>query len=86
MNIGRNIRMNQLIALLLLGAALAACTPPPEEPKKVEAEGREETRSIRNTKEIGYSGDAIADRLDKALDASEAQAQQMKEAQEAAGQ
>lgn len=33
--------------------------------------GREETRSIRATEALGYSGDAIADQVDAALDASE---------------
>jgi len=59
------------MASLLLVAAIAACAddePPPPEP---EARGRAETRSIRNTEAIGYSGDAIADKLDASLEAQE---------------
>jgi PBP1b-binding outer membrane lipoprotein LpoB len=50
---------------------LAACSD--DETRRVEREqkGREETRSIRHTEAVGYSGDAIADKVDSALDKSE---------------
>ncbi|ORE88892.1 hypothetical protein ATO7_03415 [Oceanococcus atlanticus] len=44
------------------------------------AQGREETRNIRNTQAIGYSGDAIADKLDAALDANDARNDRLREA------
>jgi hypothetical protein len=59
-----------LIAALLL-LPLAACQPTPE-PKKVDQpQGRAETQGIRNTEAIGYAGDAIADKVDGALDAND---------------
>jgi hypothetical protein len=36
-----------------------------------EKEGRAETRNIRNTESIGYSGDAISNKIDSVLDANE---------------
>jgi hypothetical protein len=61
-------------------AALAGCSPPAEEPVAAQApEGREETRNIRNTEAVGYSGPAIADRVDAALDAGEARDRQLRE-------
>ena len=55
--------------LLLLALLIAACSqdePPP--PEKKQPQGRAETQSIRNTEAVGYSGNAIADKVDKALD------------------
>lgn len=58
-----------LIAALLL--PLAACQPNAE-PKKVDdAQGRAETQGIRNTEAIGYAGDAIANKVDGALNAND---------------
>lgn len=59
-----------LIASLLLGACSSGDEPPP--PKKA-PEGRAETRAIRNTEAVGYSGKAIADKVDKALKANDDQ-------------
>lgn len=59
-------------ALAAVALFLAACSrdePPPEE--KREPQGRAETRSIRNTDAVGYSGSAIADKVDGALTANE---------------
>lgn len=55
-----------LLASLLLSACGGGEPSPPAEP-----EGREETRSIRNTEAIGYAGGAIADKVDGALDAND---------------
>ena len=73
--------MNKSILVLLLALVAAGCDAPPEQRKAQESGGREETRGIRNTKNIGYSGDAIADKVDGALNAAEANAQQMKDAE-----
>lgn len=59
-----------LIASLLLGACNSNDESPP--PKKA-PEGRAETRSIRNTEAVGYSGKAIADKVDSALKANDEQ-------------
>ena len=58
---------NLLLALPLL-AMLAACDTSSSDTPKPQIGGREETKGIRNTREIGVSGDAIADHVDKALD------------------
>ena len=59
----------------LVGALLlAACShdePPP--PPKKEKQGRAETQSIRNTEAIGYSGNAIANKVDDALNKNDQQ-------------
>lgn len=62
----------------LLVLALAACgseeAPPPG---RDAPQGREETRGIRNAEAVGYSGDAIADKVDASLDASEQRKREM---------
>jgi thiamine biosynthesis lipoprotein ApbE len=67
------------ILLLVASLVLAGCSskedpPPPPKAK----EGRAETQSIRNTQAIGYSGKAIADKVDAALKAND---EQVKKAQ-----
>ena len=57
-------------ATFLLMLLLAACSPPPEDPPPSN-QGRPETRGIRATEGIGYSGNAIANKVDKALDAND---------------
>lgn len=54
------------ITLLL---ALCACSaqPPPETPAAAET-GHTETASIRATEQVGYAGDAVADKVDAALE------------------
>ncbi len=71
-----------LVAALL--GALSACggSEPPSEPTA--QEGREETRTIRNTEAVGYGGDAIADKLDATLDANDQRKEDMDQAIEAA--
>ena len=61
---------NLLLALPLL-AMLAACDTSSSDTPKPQIGGREETKGIRNTREIGVSGDAIADHVDKALDGND---------------
>jgi len=53
-----------ILALALLAAACGEDEPPSEAPPP---QGRAETRSIRNTEAVGYSGNAIADKVDGAL-------------------
>jgi hypothetical protein len=64
--------------LLVLSLALVAChkdePPPVDKPK---AQGRAETKSIRNTQAIGYDGKAIADKIDAALDKNDQHAKEV---------
>lgn len=75
--------MIRSLGLLLAMLLLSACSAE-EEPAREAApvEGRAETRSIRNTEAIGYSGNAIADKVDGALDASEKRKEEMDRAAE----
>jgi major membrane immunogen (membrane-anchored lipoprotein) len=66
----RHFITTSLIAASLL---LSACgKKEPDQPVKPIA-GREETRGIRNTDAIGYSGSAIANKVDGALNANDQQ-------------
>lgn len=67
-------RFHGLMLSAVLLASVSACDRPEPEPTRSppSPQGREETRGIRNTEAIGYSGDAIADKLDAALDANDA--------------
>ncbi|MFA5938268.1 MAG: hypothetical protein WC809_02840 [Sinimarinibacterium sp.] len=70
------------LAAALLG--LGGCGQSPEEPRKPRStEGREETRNIRNTEAIGYAGNAIADKVDSALDTNDQRKEQLDEELEA---
>lgn len=64
--------MNTRIVLLAL--ALGACSaeepPPPAAPAP---QGRAETQSIRNTEAVGYGGNAVADKVDEALNKNDEQ-------------
>ena len=71
---------NALTTALVLAALLAGCSKPEEPVADRKPEGREETRGIRNTEAIGYSGDAIADKLDSALDANDARNRELERA------
>ena len=68
----------RILPFVLLFAACSQDEPPPE---NKEPQGRAETRSIRNTEAVGYSGSAIADKMDAGLDAHE---QRIKEQEQAA--
>lgn len=60
------------ISTLLLILILAACSAPEEPPvEEKPPQGRAETQSIRNTEAIGYSGNAVADKVDAALTKTE---------------
>lgn len=74
--------MNRILLALPLLLSLSACEVGTSDAPAPVVEGREETQGIRNTREIGVAGDAIADRVDSALDASDAHAQRMKELEE----
>lgn len=64
--------MKKTMSVLVAATLLAACSAeePPPPPEKA-PEGRAETRNIRNTDAVGYSGSAIADKVDKGLDAQD---------------
>lgn len=70
--------MRQIIAPTLIAASflLSACGEKapevPDAPVKPKV-GREETQGIRNTDAIGYSGSAIANKVDGALNAADQQ-------------
>lgn len=68
--------------LLLLAVILTACSAQ-EEPEKKAPEGRAETRSIRNTGAVGYSGSEIADKVDGALNANDERIRQQEKETEA---
>lgn len=60
------------ISTLLLILILAACSAPEEPPVEEKSpQGRAETQNIRNTEAVGYSGKAIADKVDGALTKTE---------------
>jgi hypothetical protein len=72
--------MRIAVLVLTTGLLLIACKPEEPVADKREPQGREETRSIRNTEAIGYSGEAIADKVDSALDANDQRNQQLQQA------
>lgn len=59
------------LTLAVLLTTLTACGKQPEVPKPGEPQSRAETQPIRNTEAVGYAGDAIADKVDGALDAND---------------
>lgn len=74
-----------IVCAAAVTVALVACHPK-ESPQHVDdtpQQGRDETRGIRNTEAIGYAGNAIADKVDGALDAND-QAKARLDAAEAA--
>lgn len=67
----RHLIMPGLFTMSLL---LAACGSSQQEaPPPKAKEGRAETQGIRNTDAIGYSGSAIANKVDGALNANDQQ-------------
>ncbi|AXQ28622.1 hypothetical protein D0B54_07980 [Solimonas sp. K1W22B-7] len=75
----------RLAILALSGLCLLAACSKPTEPAADEAkpQGREETRGIRNTEAIGYSGNAIADKVDTVIETNEQRMDQLNKAVEA---
>lgn len=71
-----------VITALALAAALCGCQPGDSTPRVDDPPpGREETRGIRNTEAVGYAGDAIANKVDAALDASDAAKKRLDDAE-----
>ena len=67
----RDLTMPGLLAVSLL---LGACGSSQQEaPPPKAQQGRAETQGIRNTDAIGYSGSAIANKVDGALNANDQQ-------------
>lgn len=67
-------------AVAVLGLGMAACTKQ-EPPKPIISDtGRPETRSVEAANAVGYNGTAMRQKLDKALDANDAQAKKMDQA------
>lgn len=73
--------MLKILPMALLCAGLAACGGSSQSEQSDTQDGRDETRNIRNTEAIGYSGDAIADKVDGALDAHDGRREQLDEAE-----
>lgn len=66
--------------IAVFGMGMAACTKQ-EPPKPIVSDtGRPETRSVEAANAIGYNGTAMRQKLDKALDANDAQAKKMDQA------
>jgi poly(3-hydroxybutyrate) depolymerase len=73
------LRIFAVIAMVA-GLGVAACSKP-EPPKPIISKtGRPETRSVEALNAVGYNGTAIRQKLDKALDANDAQTQKMNQA------
>ncbi|MGH8446503.1 MAG: hypothetical protein ACREVL_14620 [Solimonas sp.] len=73
------MKRSMVMGLACTLALLAGCHPK-DKPQHVDEQppqGREETRGIRNTEAVGYAGDAIADKVDKVLDANDAAKQKI---------
>jgi hypothetical protein len=65
------------IMSLMMGLGITACSKP-EPPKPIISDtGRPETRSVEAVNAIGYNGTAMRQKLDKALDANDAQTKKM---------
>lgn len=70
--------LTTIIAASLLG--LSGCGKSADEPPQPRStQGREETRNIRDTEAVGYSGDAVANQVDAALDANDQRKEQLDE-------
>lgn len=68
------------ITVIATSIICSACSPPDKSKDHKVEQGREETRTIRNTKSIGYSGNAIANKVDSALTSSEESAKKTEDA------
>lgn len=72
--------LKAVFAVLVLVASGGCERPEPTADRP--AEGRPETRHIRNVEAIGYGGDAIADKIDGAIEAQEQRPKSLEEALE----
>ena len=70
--------LRPMMLALFVASALSACggddanpDKPGRQVKSRAGEGREETKSIRNTENIGYAGNAIGAKVDQALEINE---------------
>ncbi len=75
--------MKRWIPLLTL--LLAACSQDEPPPPAAKPEGRAETQSIRNTEAVGTGGEAMANKIDSALDKQEETTRKNREAADQAG-
>ena len=71
------------LTLVVLLTALAACGKQPEVPKPGEPQGRVETQPIRNAEALGYSGEAIAGKVDAVLDTNDQRKAELDKAMDA---
>lgn len=76
-------RLAIIVSFAVAAVVLGACGKQPEAPKPGEPQGRAETQPIRNTEAVGYAGDAIANKVDGALDANAARTQELDKALDA---
>lgn len=58
-------------SIIVLALALGACSKEPPPPKPVD-NGRPETRSLEAADAMGYNGKEVRQKVDKALDANDA--------------
>lgn len=65
---------------LMLTTVLSACGSSEPPPPAAAPQGRAETQGIRRTEAIGYSGNAIANKVDGALNQNDEQKKKMDEA------
>jgi hypothetical protein len=78
----------QAVAILYVAAIVGACSekPPAAPPPPATNSGRPETASIRNTEAVGTGGQAIANKVDAALNANDASKENLDKALENQGQ
>lgn len=72
------IKLVPVLAACIAMLSLVGCGSDREaESGSAAAEGRDETRLIRNTENIGYLGNAIGGKVDDALDANDSRTGQL---------
>ncbi len=77
--------MIPVVSTVSLLLSLAACGKQPEIPKPGEPQGRVETQGLRNAEALGYSGAAIGNKVDAALDANDQRKAALDHAMDAEG-
>jgi Holliday junction resolvasome RuvABC DNA-binding subunit len=72
----------RIFTMLAIGASLGLSACSKSEPPKplISDKGRPETRSVEALNAVGYNGTAMRQKLDKALDANDAQSKKMDQA------